>query len=52
MHLVAAENGSQIVAAIVLAGIILYELRAATIALNNAERVLASAVLCIAVLSR
>jgi hypothetical protein len=59
MHLLAAENGSQLVAAIVLAGIILFELRAAVIALNNAERyytsvtlVLASAVLCIAVLSR
>jgi hypothetical protein len=44
---------------IVLAGIILYELRTAVIALNNTERyytafalVLASAVLCIAVLSR
>ena len=59
MHLVAAENGLQLVAAIVLAGIILYELRAAVIALTNAERyytafmlVLASAVMCIAVLSR
>ncbi len=59
MHLVAVENGSQLVAAIVLAGIILYELRAAVIALNNTERyytaftlVLASAFLCIAVLSR
>jgi hypothetical protein len=59
MHLVAAENGSQLVAAIVLAGIILYELRAAIIALNNAERyytafslVLASAFPCIAVFSR
>jgi hypothetical protein len=59
MHLVTAENGLQLVAAIVLAGIILFELRAAVIALNNAERyytaftlVLASAVVCLAVLSR
>ena len=59
MHLVAAQNGLHLVAAIVLAGIILYELRTAVIALNNTERyytafalVLASAVLCIAVLSR
>ena len=58
MHLVAAQNGLHLVAA-VLAGIILYELRTAVIALNNTERyytafalVLASAVLCIAVLSR
>jgi hypothetical protein len=47
------------VASIVLAGIILYELRTAVIALNNAERyytsftlVLASAVMCIAILTR
>ena len=59
MHLLAAENGLHLVAAIVLAGIILFELRAAVVALNNTERyytaftlVLASAVLCIAVLSR
>jgi hypothetical protein len=47
MHLVAAENGSQIVAAIVLAGIILYELRAAIIALNNAERYYTAFHLCL-----
>ena len=59
MHLVTAENSLQLVAAIVLAGIILFELRTAVIALNNAERyytaftlVLASAVVCLAVLSR
>ena len=59
MHLVTAEGSLQLVAAIVLAGIILFELRAAVIALNNAERyytaftlVLASAVVCLAVLSR
>lgn len=58
MHLV-AENGARLVAAIVLAGIILYELRTAVVALNNAERyytafalVLAVALVCIAVLSR
>jgi hypothetical protein len=48
-----------LVAAIVLSGIILYVLRTAVIALNTAERyytsfslVLASAVMCIAILSR
>ena len=58
MHLV-AENAARLVAAIVLAGIILYELRTAVVALNNAERyytafalVLAVALVCIAVLSR
>jgi hypothetical protein len=38
MHLVAAENGLQLVAAIVLSGIILYFLRLAVIGLNNAAR--------------
>jgi len=59
MHLVSNGNGFQLVAAIVLAGIILFELRAAVVALNNADRyytaftlVLTSAVLCPAVLSR
>jgi hypothetical protein len=59
MHLVAAEDSLKLVAAIVLAAIILYELRTAVVALNNSERyytaftlVLATAVVCIAVLSR
>jgi hypothetical protein len=59
MHLVAAENGLQLVAAIVLSGIILYFLRLAVIGLNNAERyytafvlVLVSATVCIAILMR
>jgi hypothetical protein len=49
----------QLVAAIVLAGIILYESRTAVIALNNAEKhytafalVAASVVMCIAILAR
>jgi hypothetical protein len=59
MHLVAAEGSLNLVAAIVLAAIILYELRTAVVALNSAERyytaftlVLATAAVCIAVLSR
>jgi hypothetical protein len=59
MHLATTETGLQLVAAIVLAGIILFELRTAVVALNNADRyytaftlVLASAVMCLAVLSR
>jgi hypothetical protein len=59
MHLATTETGLQLVAAIVLAGIILFELRTAVVALNNADRyytaftlVLASAVVCLAVLSR
>ena len=59
MHLLAAENSSQLVAAIVLSGIILYFLRLAVVGLNNAEHyytafvlVLASATVCIAILMR
>jgi len=59
MHFVAAEDSLKLVAAIVLAAIILYELRTEVVALNNSERyytaftlVLATAVVCIAVLSR
>lgn len=59
MHFITAENGLHLVAAIVLGGIILYLLRTAVIALNNAERyhtafalVLACAVMCLAILSR
>jgi hypothetical protein len=39
-----------LVAAIVLAGIILYHLRTAVVALNSAALVLASAVMCISIL--
>jgi FlaA1/EpsC-like NDP-sugar epimerase len=53
------EGAMQLVAAIVLAGIILYYLRTTVIALNNAERyytafalVLTVAVVCLAILER
>jgi hypothetical protein len=38
MHLAAAQNGFEFVAAIVLSGIFFYFLRIAVIGLNNAER--------------